>query len=171
MLVSGYLCSGYPLTPRNLQLENLDNWESSPELRALTFPPKNPLPIETSLFCVESCLGSLAIAYASPPAPAPYQHFNEDKFTGDLLQTPSFWFIQISVWASGERTDVPANHEHLESLAEWARLLSRGMMTSSHSQGWEPLFQDWQEPPPTCQVTFQVTPFTDEWYCYNHATL
>ena len=86
-LVLGSLCSSYLLTLRNLHLEGLDNCESSPELRALIVPPKDPLPMES---------GGMSWL----PGHSPHlftKHFNKDKFTGDLPQTLSFWFIQISI--------------------------------------------------------------------------
>ena len=97
-LVLGSLCSSYLLTLRNLHLEGLDNCESSPELRALIVPPKDPLPMES---------GGMSWL----PGHSPHlftKHFNKDKFTGDLPQTLSFWFIQISIrgcWETPWRQD------------------------------------------------------------------
>lgn len=101
-LVFGFFGNSYSLLPGNLQLENLDNWVSSPELGALTFPPEDPLSTETGALRVAARLGSLDMAHTS--APAPLEHFNKDMFTEDLLQTLSSWFIQTSVWALGKAT-------------------------------------------------------------------
>lgn len=112
MLVLGYLCSSYLLTPRNLHLESLDNCESSPELRELIVPPKHPLPMESG--------GMSWLPRHSPHLFT--KHFKKDKFTGDLPQTLSFWFIQISIrgcWKTLWRQDRGASKPWTPEEFSW----------------------------------------------------
>lgn len=150
MSVLGYLWNSYPLTPRNLQLENLDSWGSCPELGAWTFPPKKLNPWK-----LVSWVRTHVLAL-SPYCTPQHQHCTSISMR---MRSQETFFRD---WASGsfkfqfgapgkhceDRTALSANHEHLESLAEWVRIRSRGMMTSFHLQWQGRLIQDWQSPPP-----------------------
>ena len=159
VLVLGCLCNSNPLTSRNLQLENLDSWKSPPQLGALTFPPKEPLTRGnwSPLWGVTPRLSFHTLFLRTGTVLAfqwGWAHRRTSSNT-ELLLHFRFQFGTPGKHCGGS-TDVPANHKHLESLAEWVRIRSRGTMISSYLQWQEPLIQAWQtpHPAPTCQATF-----------------
>ena len=58
----------------------------------------------------------------------------EKTFSNTELLVHSNFYLGVPGKHRGDGTDVLANHEHLESLAEWFSIHSRGFMTSSHLQ-------------------------------------
>lgn len=152
MFILGYFGKSYPLTPGNLQLENLDNWVM-PRVWSTHIPTGGPVTVATGPLL---CKG-VATAPCGPSALC--WHFNEDKFTGDLPQMLSCWFIPISVWASWKalwRQDRCAREPWTSAeFRQVGRHALRGTMTSSHLRWQEPLLRDWCPPhSPTCRVTF-----------------
>lgn len=148
MSVLGYLCNSYRLTPRNLQLENLDSWGSYSEHGALIFPPNKLNPWKQVSWVRTHVLP------LSPYCMPQHQHCASISMRMRSQETFRNWAsgsFKFQFGAPGKHcedgTAVSANQEHLESLAEWVRIRSRGMMTSFYLQGQGRLSQDWQSPP------------------------
>lgn len=157
MFILGYFGKSYPLTPGNLQLENLDNW-AIPRVWSIHFSTKDPVTVATGqpLFC-----GGVLSAPCRPLlSTGTLLAFQQGQVHGRPSANPEL------LVHSDFCLNLLVSMVETRQMCQGARNIWRVLPSGS---GWqEPLFQDRCPPFPQqpAKSHFQAK---DEWHCYSRA--